>query len=217
MATIALIGGDGAGKTTVARELIKSSGAPMKYLYMGILVTSANHSLPTTRLGHKLRSRVTSKAGGGDRGGASHRNELGMLGTWARVLMRFSEESYRQLVSWFFQLRGFVVVYDRHFVFEYELNPSADGYAELPVVERLHLWFLRRVYPRPDLVIMLDASPQQLFSRKEEQSVQYLAGFRDKYRARSELARQFVVVDASQSLQSVVAEVRGHVDQLVSA
>jgi thymidylate kinase len=217
LATIALIGGDGAGKTTVARELIASSGIPMKYLYMGILVTSANHALPTTRLVHRVRARSSMRPDDRERSGTPRQRELGRLGKSAQLLMRLTEESYRQVISWSFQLRGFVVVYDRHFVFEYELNPSAEGYADLPLVERLHLWFLRRLYPRPDLVIMLDAPPQQMYTRKAERSVDYLERFGNKYRSRSGLARRFVRVDASQPLESVVAEVRYHVDQFLSS
>lgn len=216
MAAIALIGSDGAGKTTVARALIDSNVAPMRYLYMGILPTSANHALPTTRLAYRLKARESRKAGIEISGDRYPSVERGLLGTWARVLMRMSEEWYRQLVSWLFQLRGFVVVYDRHFVFEYELNPSAYD-DEMPLAERIHRWVLRRLYPRPDLVILLDAPSQQLYRRKEEQSVDRLANLRMTYLARSDLISDFVIVDASQSLELVIAEIFGHFDRFLEA
>lgn len=214
MATIALIGGDGAGKTTVARALVDSSVVPMRYLYMGILPTSANHALPTTRIAYRLKARESRRAGIEISGGRYPSVERGLLGTWARVLIRMSEEWYRQLVSWLFQLRGYVVIYDRHFVFEYELNPTASQDA-LPLAERIHRWVLRRLYPRPDLVILLDAPSQELYRRKDEQSVDRLARLRTRYLARNDLVSDFVTVDTSQSLELVVAEVSGHLDRFL--
>ena len=49
MVTVALIGADGAGKTSVARALERSRDLPIKYLYMGINTEASNHMLPTTR------------------------------------------------------------------------------------------------------------------------------------------------------------------------
>ena len=49
MASIALIGPDGAGKTTVTRFLEASSLLPFKYLYMGINLEASNVALPTFR------------------------------------------------------------------------------------------------------------------------------------------------------------------------
>ena len=42
MATIALIGADGSGKTTIAKMLLESPPAKMKYLYMGLNIESSN-------------------------------------------------------------------------------------------------------------------------------------------------------------------------------
>ncbi|MGH3091699.1 MAG: hypothetical protein ACRDOG_05135, partial [Gaiellaceae bacterium] len=53
--TVALIGPDGAGKTTVARRLEGSLEGPVKYLYMGVNPDASNHLLPTTRLAHALK------------------------------------------------------------------------------------------------------------------------------------------------------------------
>ena len=53
--TLALIGPDGAGKTTVARRLAEVLPLPVTYLYMGVSPESSNLLLPTTRLVHAIR------------------------------------------------------------------------------------------------------------------------------------------------------------------
>ena len=55
--TVALIGPDGAGKTTVARALEGALPFPVEYLYMGVNPDSSNHLLFTTRAVHAFRRR----------------------------------------------------------------------------------------------------------------------------------------------------------------
>ncbi len=55
MVTVALIGADGAGKTTIGHRLEKESTLPMKYIYMGENPESGNHTLPTTRMILKVK------------------------------------------------------------------------------------------------------------------------------------------------------------------
>ena len=50
MFTVALIGPDGAGKSTISRRLQASINRPIKYVYMGINLEASNIMLPTTRL-----------------------------------------------------------------------------------------------------------------------------------------------------------------------
>jgi hypothetical protein len=50
MFTVALIGPDGAGKTTIGRRLEHALPRPVKYIYMGVNLDSSNVMLPTTRL-----------------------------------------------------------------------------------------------------------------------------------------------------------------------
>ena len=47
--SVALIGADGAGKTTVGRMLEQRSTLPVRYLYMGLNPAASNRMLPTTR------------------------------------------------------------------------------------------------------------------------------------------------------------------------
>ena len=50
MFTVAVIGPDGAGKSTVTQQVLKQLDLPLKYIYMGVNLESSNLVLPTTRL-----------------------------------------------------------------------------------------------------------------------------------------------------------------------
>ena len=129
MTAIALIGGDGAGKTTLAERLVADYPKPVKYLYMGINAGSSNIALPSTRLMYALKTRKV-RAERSERGEVSkdsislykledRRDKRGKLWSILRLMNRIAEESFRQVVSWTYQLRGFVVIYDRHFLFDF--------------------------------------------------------------------------------------------------
>ena len=57
MFAVAVIGADGAGKTTVTKRLLETLPVRMKYLYMGWNPESSNFALPTSRLMLHLKLR----------------------------------------------------------------------------------------------------------------------------------------------------------------
>ncbi|RPJ00939.1 MAG: hypothetical protein EHM39_04075, partial [Chloroflexi bacterium] len=57
MFTVAVIGPDGAGKSTVTHELLHKLSLPAKYVYMGVNLESSKMVLPTTRLFLELKKR----------------------------------------------------------------------------------------------------------------------------------------------------------------
>src|SRR5206468_11488099 len=59
--TVALIGPDGAGKTTVSRRIEQSLPVPVKYIYMGVNTDASNVMLPTTRAIHALKDRKSTR------------------------------------------------------------------------------------------------------------------------------------------------------------
>ena len=52
MSSVAIIGQDGAGKTTISNLVLEKLPLKMKYIYMGRNVESGNIMLPTSRLVH---------------------------------------------------------------------------------------------------------------------------------------------------------------------
>jgi thymidylate kinase len=108
-------------------------------------------------------------------------------------------------LSWGFQAQGYIVLYDRHFLFDFSLNGvNSDVW---PLEKRLHRWILTRFYPRPNLVIYLDAPAEVLFARKGEKTPQELEDRRQAFIRQGRLVHNFVRIDGTQPLNKVCAEV----------
>ncbi|TFG95958.1 MAG: hypothetical protein E4H11_04180 [Myxococcales bacterium] len=216
MTCIAVIGGDGAGKTTVTRRLLDSGRLPLRYLYMGINVASSNVALPTSRLLQRLRhgraQPTTTHTHAPGR--PKPRGMKGALRAGARLLYRLSEEWYRQALCWRYELRGEIVLCDRHFL--YDFYEPAERLDAKGLADRLHLWILRNVYPRPDLVLFLDAPAEVLMARKGEATIEFLEGRRNAVLEIGAGDPRFVRIDATQPLDAVGAEVEARIDALLA-
>jgi thymidylate kinase len=215
--TVALIGADGAGKTSVARRLEQGTSLRVKYLYMGANPEAANHKLPTTRLIVKIKRLLGKETHAGgppdpQRRKAPARNPLrravAALKSMLRLLNHVGEEWYRQVIAWRYRRSGYVVVFDRHFFpdhYAHDIGGSAGGHR--PLARRIHGYLLRRFYPRPDLIIVLDAPAQVLFERKGEGTVELVERRRQEYFRLRGVVPHFVVVDANRPLDAVVQDV----------
>jgi thymidylate kinase len=217
MSTIAIIGGDGAGKTTIINSLLQSPPLPLKYLYMGLSTQSSNRALPTSRLVLFLKQRFyRNKVQKSDAARSDHipsrYNEYslvkrGPIWSTARLINRLAEAYYRQLVSVSYQLRGYVVLYDRYFLFDaapYVVNSQVQKQSPL---DRLYYLILSQLYPKPTLSIFLNAPGEVLYARKKEATPEYLNRQRGAYLEQGKKMENFVQVDATQPLDKVLEEV----------
>jgi thymidylate kinase len=212
--SIAIVGADGAGKSSVIRELLAADPG-LRYLYLGASIASANYSLPTSRwLMRRTRKELGSMLGATDAipPAAILPKEMKARLRRGRVLKalglvnRVAEEWYRWLVLAWLRARGHTVLCDRHFLFDY--CPDSPLVRPANLSERIHHWQLSRLYPRPDLVIFLDAPPEVLYARKQEWSVEYLRRQREMLLQQGQQVPHFARVDATQALDAVVAQVR---------
>jgi len=218
---VALIGGDGAGKTTLAEALVDRFPKRVDYLYMGTNAASSNFALPSTRFVYALKVRLERQArrkrGEATSGpislhGIEHRRDTrGHLWAAARLANRVAEETMRQIVSWVYQARGSVVVYDRHFLFDF----SSENDQQRRLSERLHMWFLEHVYPKPHLVLFLDAPSSVLYDRKHEVPEDYLDGRRRVFLQRGSSMARFALIDATEPPEKVYEDAAGMIMTLL--
>ena len=212
--TVALIGPDGAGKTTIGRRLEKSLPLPVRYLYMGVNAEASNALLPTTRVLRAIRRRRGAPPQGGPpdprptarerRGGV--RDALREARSLLRLAHRLSEEWFRQALAWYHVSRGRVVLFDRHFFADYYAY-DVSAKPRRSASRRLHGFVLSRLYPRPDLAIYLDAPAEILLERKGEGTLESLERRRREYLELGKILQQFAIVDASRPLDMVTREV----------
>ncbi|MFL5805320.1 MAG: hypothetical protein ACJ8CR_26710 [Roseiflexaceae bacterium] len=216
MFTVALIGPDGAGKTTIGRRIEHALPLPVKYVYMGVNLDSSNHMLPTTRLIKalkRLRGAPPDTLGPPDpnRVRARPKNPvkraLASLKSGLRMTNRIGEEWFRQGLAWYYQRRGHIVLFDRHFFSDYYAYDIATARADRRLSDRIHGFMLNRVYPRPDLVIYLDAPAELLFARKGEGTIAALERRRQEYLSLREVVPHFAIVDASEPAEVVASNV----------
>ena len=228
MATIALIGADGSGKTTIADMLLESPPVRMKYLYMGLNIESSNYALPTSRLIYYLKLLKYKKKNKDlkdvklknmslheldDNRSVDKRNKLGAV---ARLLNRLAESWYRQLISWVFQLRGFVVLYDRHYIFDSSTNQTNDELNKQRFTTKIHRWMINNVYSKPDLVIFLYAPAEVLFERKGEADIEYLEGRTQSFMKVGKKFKNFITVDATQDVNKVFEDTKSEIVNFLS-
>jgi len=215
MFTVAVIGPDGAGKSTVTQRIQRTLTMPVKYVYMGVNLESSNVVLPTTRLILELKRR---RGGRPDMAGPPDPTRVKQkpknifkrmakeVKTSLRLANLMAEEWYRQRIVRNYLRQGYVVLSDRHFFCDYYAHDIAVDRSQLPLARRIHGSYLERYYPRPDLLICLDAPAEVLFARKGEGTLAMLESRRQEYLKLREAVDHFAIVDATQSLEAVVQE-----------
>lgn len=220
MSTIALIGADGSGKTTIANRLLTDQPIKLKYLYMGLNIESSNHSLFTSKLIYYYKVRKYKKKLG-IKGSLKKQNlslhdlndertsdSRGKLGATFRTLNRVAEQSYRQIIAWIYQLKGKVILYDRHFLFDGAIDEVQTRKSDERLSDRFYHWMLTKVFPKPDMTILLFAPAEVLFSRKGEATLEYLDAKNQSMINIGKLVDNFVKIDATQPLEKVYSDVK---------
>ena len=217
MFTVALLGPDGAGKSTIGHKLEQISPLPMKYIYMGVNLESSNLVLPTTRLWLEVkrargqRPDIATRPINGrlpDKNKKSFGKKFAAsLKAAVRLVSLTVEEWFRQIVVWSYNLRGYLVILDRHFYFDYYAHDVANQDPHRPISSKIHGFMLEKLYPKPDLVIFLDAPAEVLYARKPEGTLQSREDRRREYIQLRDQVKNYAVVDVSRPEEESTREV----------
>ena len=218
--SVAIIGNDGSGKTTIANRLIDAQVIPSRYIYMGLSTLSSNKALPTSKIARLLKIREhqlrlsDNSTGEKSKINASHDlhhggPKRGSLWKFLRFWNRLIEASWRQFLSWVYQVQGYVVICDRHYYFDSAPRPGKD-LKKMHWTDRIEHKIFRDVFPLPDLVIFLDAPAEVLFRRKGESKIKTLEKRRNTIVEIGTQMDNFIIIDAQQPLNEVYEDVLNH-------
>ncbi len=219
MFTVAMIGPDGVGKTTVSRKLEQLLPMRSKYVYMGVNLDASNVALPSSRLIQLLRKLLGRKHAGGPRD--PHEAIVHSEGSVKRIFLRvkrglrlantLAEETFRQLVVRWYLFRGNVVLLDRDFFVDFYAYDISGDARPRSLSQRIHGFYLNHLYRRPDLVICLDADGETMFARKGEGTVDLLNRRRQDYQNLRQAVKHFSVVNADRPLEVVTDDVKNRI------
>ncbi len=212
---VVLVGADGAGKSTLLERLPDVLPAPVRTLYMGVRLESSERLLPSSRLILRLKRRFGWTGNGGPPELERRRPVSRGWKAWPaagyrvlRVSNLIAEQYYRLAVASYHHWRGRIVVFDRDFWVDHYRHGVLDSSGRT-ASERFYLWTVRRCYPRPSLLIVLDAPARVLLERKGEGTLEALQSRRREYLEVARVVPDAVVVDASRPLEAVLEEVAG--------
>ena len=227
MISVALIGGDGSGKSTLAQALCNDPEISMAYLYMGANIESSNYALPWSRLALKVKLRRIRREATAN--GISdptlvtthhmsqRQRSTSLLRTVVRLANRLTEVGYRNIVAGGMKLRGHHVVFDRHFIFD-SLGGGPPSPTPTPIdrANRLYHQALVHLFPKPDLILFLDADPSVMVARKPEATVDYLADRNEYWRQLGAAFPNFVTLDANRPPGEVLAAARAAIQGVLA-
>lgn len=214
--TVALVGADGAGKSTISRRLEQASlPFSVSTIYMGVNLEASTLMLPTTRL---LLAAKRARGGRPDMIASTAAEPPGApdwrrrVRDGVRMSAWMAEEWFRQVVAFGYGVRGHVVVFDRHFFADYYHSHVADNPSGRSLMGRAHGWMLTHAYPKPGLVICLDAPPEVLYARKPEASLGWLEQRRQQYLDLETVVPAFVAIDVDRDEDVVFHDVVSAID-----
>jgi thymidylate kinase len=188
---VALLGPDGAGKTTLARGLQDVASLNALRIYMGTGGDEGDVRLSATRW-VQLRKRQL-------RDGSLR--SPGLFLTTLGFATRLAEQWRRHCLATHHRSRGGLVLFDR-----YECG-TCDRAAILTPGRRIRRWLLQLGAPKPDLIVVLDAPGAVLYSRKKEHTPERLERLRHQYLALEKDQPAVVVIDTTQGAEAVKREV----------
>ncbi len=198
--TVAIVGPDGAGKSSLVAALHERSEFRTVPIYMGVDRTKATHSLPTTRwlVRRAMRTWAPRDVPAGPRRSSRTRTTVRNVIALPHELLEFG---YRYLVGWRASRAGSIVLFDRY-LYDSLVDSRVDGGGGW---SRLRGRVFAALFPPPELMIVLDAPGATLYERKAEHDPDRLDRVGAETRRLASRARRTRVIDATLPIDEVTA------------
>lgn len=192
MPFIVLAGLDGSGKSTVLNHIKNHLWPGVRGIYIGHRRPGVLHPAETPEEGGVQTITHYSKP---NRSWGSSVLKLGVMaldwqiGYWRKL---------RPLLR-----TGHMVVFDRHYLIDIGIDPHRYRYGGPLAAVRL----AQALTPTPDLVIFLDVTEEVSLARKQERGAENFQEQRLLYLAQAQRNAHWQVVDTTQPLDTVLAQV----------
>lgn len=220
--SVALIGPDGVGKSTIIEELIKSLPFGIKTVYMGWSDHSNTLKLPTSRWLYnrynKPKQASNEQQAQGTKSTESTSSTTPSEPTkksppkkltwkqWPGVINEILEQYTRYFYAKFYQLRGYYVLYDRYVYDQFIYNATTDE-SLLKPQDKILGNFFKRYFPSPDITVLLSGNASVIHKRKDELSIDKIAKRIELYENLGVNDASFHIVSVEQSIESEVREI----------
>lgn len=122
-------------------------------------------------------------------------------------LTRLARQEGRYLLGWYHRTRRRLVIFDRY-PYDALYSNHRQGWTA-----RFRRWLLAHACPDPDLVFVLDAPAEVLYSRKKEHDIHFLEDQRQFYLTLGDRLPQTRVIDTTQNIEVVRRQVIQHIWQ----